>query len=237
MSDDTVEAPGAQVRQFLRQGWNTLLTVYYANSVGWRVLKAGALVFLGLFAWAGANILLSVQPGWTLLHYVVAYGFLLVIYGPFHHLVVIPLALRWRRRGGSAQSLGRHLPNAGLALFLLAVLVLGTFPAGPTTIDFASALEGTGADVNPDLACVKSPADGAVEIHCHLTESAGVDRVVVESGDRRLAVDRDPPFEFTVRADQVAEVVGSKQFRVLLLDRDGTLLRRYTRRLDMIREG
>ncbi|MFB6120719.1 MAG: hypothetical protein ABEJ68_06340 [Halobacteriaceae archaeon] len=232
MSEDA--SPGAALRTGLKASWNALKTVYYANSVSWRVLKAGALIFLGFFVWAGANILHSVQPGWDVLAYPMAYGFLLIVYGPIHHLVVIPVALRWRRTGDSRQAVGKRLPNAGLALFFVAVLVLGTFPAGPMTIDFASALDESGVDVAPEMHCVKS-ANGT--IHCHLTESQGVARVEVVSGEAQLAVDEDPPYEFEFSESQVNTVLGERKFTVRLLDENGGLVRRYTRRTAMISEG
>ena len=233
MNEDS-DSPIQFVRSSVTAAWNALRTVYYANSVSWRILKAGALVFLGFFVWAGANILHSVQPGWDFLTYPMAYGFLLILYGPLHHVVVIPLALRWRRSRGSRQSVGKRLPTTGLAVFFAAVLVLGTFPAGPMAIDFASALEESGVDVAPDMHCVKS--EGGT-IHCHLSDSAGVDRVVVDSGDRELTTDGEPPFEFDIEESAVQEVLGERKFTVRLLDEDGSTIRRYTRRTALISEG
>lgn len=238
MSDTTPSSSSVttQVRRTVRQTWNTVLTIYYANSPSWRALKSGALFFLGFFVWAGSNILYSYQPTWTFLQYPMAYGFLLIAYGPIHHLVVIPLALRWRRSSGAKQRIGKRLPNSMLTLFVVAILVLGTFPAGPMTIDFASALEGTSADINPDLACVKHTGEGGAEVHCHFTNANGVSSVEVVSGDTVIARDDKPPFEFTIQESEMETVVGKQQFRVVLKDENGNVLRRYTRRLSMIRE-
>lgn len=236
MSASTTTSPTVAIRRTLREAWNTTLTIYYANSISWRFLKSGGLFFLGFFIWAGANVLLSYLPGLTILRYPIAYGFLLILYGPIHHLVVIPLALRWRRSRGTRQRLGRHLPNAMLTLFVVGVIVLGTFPIGPMTIDFTSALEGGGADINPDLACVKHTGTGEAEVHCHFTNANGVDRIEVQSGDTVIATDDSPPFEFTIQESDLETVVGKQQFRVVLYDEDGNVLRRYTRRLSMIRE-
>jgi hypothetical protein len=235
-----VGSPTETTARLLRSGWNTLLTIYYANTVSWRVLKSGALLFFGFFLWAGANVLLSYRPGWTWLHYPMAYGFLLVVYGPLHHLVVIPLALRWRRRGeGRRVRVGRRLPNAGLVVFLAVVVVLGTVPslAGPMAVDFDAALEGSAADVDPDLLCTKATGGGETTVHCHLTTAAGVDSVAVESGSEQLVVDESPPFEFTVRASELETVVGQKQFQVVLRDENGATVRRYTRTVSMIEEA
>ncbi|MFB6148690.1 MAG: hypothetical protein ABEJ48_03405 [Halobacteriales archaeon] len=236
MSDESVQSPGALLGELLREGWNTLLSIYYANTLSWRILKSGALFFFGFFLWAGSNILLSYRPGWIPLRYTLAYGFVLIAYGPFHHLVVIPVYQRLRRQGRNL-TLGSHLhlPNISLGVFLVLVLVLGTYPMGPMVIDFQSTLAGSGVDVDPRLACVKGTAtDGTTEIHCHLSETRGIDRVVVKSGDRTIATDTEPPFEFTIQEDQLTTVVNKKQFRVELLDENGNLIRRYTRSISMI---
>ncbi|MEF8852556.1 MAG: hypothetical protein V5A44_12615 [Haloarculaceae archaeon] len=232
-----VRSPVEWTGEALRNAWRTVKTIYYANSVSWRLLKSGALVFLGFFFWSGSNLLLSYQPAWTWLRYPMAYGFLLIVYGPFHHTVVIPLALRWRRSGGSKTRIGRRLPNASLALFLSAVVVLGTFPAGPMVFDFQSSLADAGADVNPDLLCTKSTDGGETHVHCHLTMSEGISSVAVVSGGEEVTVDSDPPFDFDVHASQIEAVTGTKQFQVVLRDEDGDTIRRYTRTLSMIDEG
>ncbi|WP_115865503.1 hypothetical protein [Halorussus litoreus] len=239
MSDQTVTTPSPVewTRRAVRNAWNTLRTVYYANSVAWRALKSGALVFFGFFLWSASNILLSYQPSWTFLHYSMAYGFVVLIYGPVHHAVVIPLAVRWRRRGGLRTRIGRKLPNAGLAVFLAVVVLLGTFPSGPMVFDFGSALDEAGADVNPDLLCTKSGEAGEQSVHCHLTESDSIASVTVESGGKTIHTDDSPPFEFTVREDELTAVTDQKQFQVVLRDEDGNMIRRYTRTLGMVSDG
>lgn len=238
MSHETVQSPLVTLRKLLRSTWNSTLTIYYANSMSWRALKSGALFFLGFFLWAGSNIMLAYLPGWTWLHYPMAYGFVLIVYGPFHHLVVIPLALRWRRSSGLRQRIGRRLPNSGLVFFLVLVVVLGTFPVGPTTIDLSSSLESSGADISPDMHCVKHVSEtGSTSIHCHLAEARGVDRVVVRSGQDRVLVDREPPFEWMMETNELNEVTGQQRFTVELLDENGDLIRRYTRTVSMIESG
>ena len=232
----SVPSPLSWARGTIASAWRTMRSIYYANSLSWRFMKSGTLVFLGFFCWSASNLLLSYQPAWTWLHYPMAYGFLLVVYGPVHHFAVIPLALRLRREGGRRSTVGRHLPNAGLALFLAAVVVLGTFPTGPMVFDFQSSLEEAGADVDPDLLCTKSTGE-TVHVHCHLTESEGVESVEVLSGGRRLAVDDAPPFDFDVDSGDMTSVTGEKQFQVVLRDADGNTVRRYTRTLSMIEES
>lgn len=228
------ESPLAMARGGVTSAWNALLTVYWANSPSWRLLKAGALLFMGFFLWAGSNVVLSYQAGWTPLQYVMAYGFLVLVYGPVHHLVVIPLAMRWRRASGTRQRLGKRLPNAGLTLFLVLVVVLGTFPPGLVVVDFTDALSSSTADIDPDLQCVKDRGPNGTAVHCHLTESRGVDSVVVTSSGERLLVDDEPPYEFTVDATEMSSVMGEKQFTVVLRAEDGSTIRRYTRRLSLI---
>jgi len=231
-------APTVDVRTVVASAWSTVKTVYYADSPSWRALKSGGLVFFGFFVWAGSNLLYSYNPGLTFLRYPMAYGFALIVYGPIHHAVVLPLSFRLRRGGGSAkQTIGKRLPNAMLVCFLAVVVVLGTFPAGPMVVDFQSTLESSGADVSPDLLCTKSTAGGSATVHCHLSDSDGVDRIVVRSGDSRVLVDDDPPYEFTVEERELESVTGEKQFTVLLQDEDGTMVRRYSRRLSMISEA
>lgn len=238
MSEESVRSPGAWIAGSLRDAWRTMRSIYYANSLSWRFLKSGALVFFGFFLWSASNLLLSYQPTWTWLHYTMSYGFLLILYGPVHHFLVIPLAVRWRRGGSDTQArIGRRLPTAGLALFLVAVVVLGTFPTAPVAFDFQSSLEGTSADINPDLLCTQSTSDGTTHVHCHLTESEGIDHVVVMSGGERITVDRQPPFDFDIRERQLTSVTGQKQFQVVLKDADGNTIRRYTRTLSMVPEG
>jgi hypothetical protein len=234
---DDAASPVALLFDIVGNAWSTLKTVYYADSASWRVMKSGGLLFLGLFCWAGSNILYSYNQDLWLLRYPMAYGFLLLAYGPIHHLVTLPLSYRLRRATGWLQTLGKRLPNGMLVVFFVAVLVLGTFPVGAMTVDFRSTLESSGADISPDLHCVKSDVGDDVEIHCHLSESRGVDSVVVRSGGHDIHVDEDPPYEFTIRASEVQSVRGQQQFTVELRDEDGDLIRRYVRRLALIEEG
>lgn len=222
----------------IRDIWHTLTTIYYANSVSWRMLKAGALLFFGFFLWTGSNILQSVQPGWSFLSYPMAYGFVLIVYGPFHHLVVIPLYQRLRRQG-THLSVGQHLhlPNLSLTVFLILVIVLGTFPVAPMTINFGSTLNnGSSSEIHPELMCSKTTTNEITKIHCQLNQSQGVGRIVVESGGQPLLVDDQPPFKFTLRKAELTDVQGTKQFRVTVLDDQGIVIRRFTRRLWMINE-
>ncbi|MFB6143407.1 MAG: hypothetical protein ABEJ30_08725 [Halorientalis sp.] len=235
MSQESVGSPLEWTVDVVENTWRTFKSVYYADSWSWRFLKSGALVFMGFFLWTSSNLVLSYQPAWGWLTYPMAYGFLLLPYGPFHHVAVIPLSLRLRRRGSRV---GRYLPNASLGVFLALVVVLGTFPPGAMTFDFDSALEDTtGTDINPDLLCTRSAHEGTTHIHCHVTTSEGIDHVEVMSGGETVTVDRDPPFEFTVSEGELTSVAGQRQFQVVLRDENGEMIRRYTRTLRMIPSG
>ena len=223
-------------RRVLRQAWRDTLSVYYANTPIWRLAKSAGLLVFGLFCWSAANLLLSYRPDWTVLRYVIAYGFVLVLWGPLTHLVFVPFVIRLRRTGThpAARWLSRNGSKANLSVFFAIVLVLGTFPVGPMILDFQPAFdEDRQPDVDPDLVCVK---DGEL-IRCHLSPPDGVDHVVVTSGGTELRVVEEPPFEFELREDELESVVGQKQFGVELRDEDGDRLRGYTRTPAMIREG
>lgn len=235
--EESALSPIATGVTIVKSGWSTLKTVYYANSISWRFLKAGTLMFFGFFLWAGSNVLHSYNPDLALLQYPMAYGFVLILYGPLHHLVVLPLAFRWRRKGGSKRRVGRRLPNTMLTGFVILILVLGTFPAGAMTVDFNAGLESGSSDTNPDVLCDKSQVENETEINCSLTDSEEVDRVVVMNDGSQLRVVEDRPYEFTIREHELEAVTGEKQFRILLESEDGTMIRRYTRRLSMIDEG
>lgn len=239
MTDEpsTVEQPadaGASFADVLASAWSTIATVYWANSISWRFLKAGALLFFGFFCWAGSNVLHSYNASMGLLYYPMAYGFLLIAYGPIHHLAVVPLALRWRRGAGLRRRIGRRLPTAMLGAFLLAVLVLGTLPFGAMAVDFQADLGSDSPDVNPDLSCAQTPEGDGARIACTLSSGDGVGVVDVRSDDATLASVTEPPYEFTIRERDLGSVTGEKQFTVVLRDEDGAAIRRYTRRLSMI---
>ncbi|MDY6764137.1 MAG: hypothetical protein SV377_00355 [Halobacteria archaeon] len=232
---ETVGSPVKVIRRAISKSWRSLKSIYYANSMSWRFMKSGALVFLGFFLWSSSNLLLSYQPDWTLLNYPLAYGFILIFYGPFHHLVVIPAFIRLRRKGVTAVRLSKHvhLPNISLAVFFILVIVLGTFPLPFMTFNFQSAIGDT-VDVNPNLLCTKSTSGTETIIHCHLTRSEGIDHITVETSGKQIYVDREPPFDFTIKGSELEEVVGQKQFQVVLRDENGDEIRRYTRTVSMI---
>jgi hypothetical protein len=116
-------------------------------------------------------------------------------------------------------------------VFLVLVLVLGTFPLGVMTFEFqVPAGGGDSTDINPQLQCTQS---GDV-IHCHLSDSRGIDSVVVSTSGQTLMEIKDPPFDFDVNVSDMKTVNGDRQFTVELRDENGDTIRRYIRRVDLI---
>ncbi|MFB6137078.1 MAG: hypothetical protein ABEJ42_01885 [Halobacteriaceae archaeon] len=224
--------PLTWTRDALVRTWRDFLSVYYANSVPWRLLKSGALVALGFFAWVGANLVLSYRPDWGVLYYVMAYGFALLFWGPFTHLVVVPAIIRIRRsgRGGAWRTLARHGSKLNLTVFLLVVLSLGTAPLGVMTFEFQVPAGTDGTSINPDLQCTRS----GDRIHCHIADSRGIDSVIVTSGGETLRTIDEAPFDFDLNRSELAVEGGDRLFTVELRDADGDLIRRYNRRAELI---
>jgi len=224
-ADDS--SPTSSIRWVLRQVWRDVLSVYYANTPIWRLIKSAGLIFLGLFCWAGSNLLYSFQSSWWFLTYVMAYGFLLLLWGPLTHFLVVPTAIRWRRETDSSRLrwVARHSSKLNLTVFFAIVLVLGTAPVGPVTLDFQGALGDDGSDVTAELEC--SVSDDLVE--CQVSEHPGYERVVVTSGGDEVARVEAPPYEFEVRADELSSGVNGKRIEVELRDADGETVRRYIR--------
>lgn len=216
------------VRRILRQAWGDLLSVYYANTPAWRWLKSGGLVMLGLAVWSGANVLYSYVPEWGFLTYVMAYGFLLVVWGPLTHFLVVPGIIRLRRiaDGGFERWIARNGSKVNLSVFIALVVVLGTLTPGVMLLEFSGSLGESGSgDVTADLVCEY----GEETVTCQLDEPRGFDHVVVTSGDRQLERIDEPPYEFTVRRDELAETRNGASFVVELRAEDGTTLRRFVR--------
>lgn len=240
MADSPAEPghPGSPLkwlRRTLRGTWNDVRSVYYANTPIWRLLKSAALVFLGLFCWAGGNLLLSYFPDWTFLWVVLAYGFLLLFWGPFTHFVVVPLVIRLRRTADhpAARWFSRHGSKVNLTVFFVLVFLLAANPLGIMTFQFQLPAGGDGGSINPRLQCTRT----GDTIHCHLSDSRGIDHVHVLSGDTLLQEIPEPPFDFDLSVSELEAVRGEKQFTVELRDENDDLIRRYIRRADLIPGG
>lgn len=229
---DPAPSPLEYTRHLLRSGWRDLLSIYYANTLIWRLLKSGALIFLGLFCWSGANLVLSYRPDWGFLYVIMAYGFALLLWGPLTHFVIVPLIIRFRRsgHGGPARLVAQHGSKINLTVFILIVIALAIIVPGVMTFEFQVPTGDGGGDVDPDLQCTRS---GDI-VHCHLTESAGIDHVVITSGGRTIEVIDDPPFDFNVNVNELETINGDRQFTVELRDASDNILRRYVRRVELI---
>lgn len=228
-------APFRWLWDMLKQGWNVLRTVYWYNSLPWRVLKAGALVLLGLFCLAGSNLLHSFKPSWDWLYYVMSYGFLLIIYGPTHHLVVIPVSLRLSHSDrGRRWRIGKRVPFWTLIAFFCAVPVLAHYPVDVMTFEFQGLTGARSADVDPDLACEVRGEQPEATVVCRLTGTEGIDHLDVQNGGRTVETVRDAPFEFSVPVAELQAVVGQKQFQIVLRDENGAMIRRYVRSVELL---
>ena len=220
--------------ELLKNGWDILRTVYWYNSIPWRLLKSVALVVFGFFCLSGANLLYSYKPHWGFLLWVIAYGFLLIVYGPIHHLVVIPVSLKlnhysWGRRA----KLGKRIPFWTLIAFFIAVPVMGWVPPDMMTFEFRALTSGNRPDMDPELACELNREE--TEILCSLSEIRGIDRVEVHSGEKTVVKETSQPFTLIIPVSKLQEVVGQKQFQVVLMDEQGNMVRRFVRTQTSVR--
>ena len=214
-------------RWYIRQMWRDLLSVYYANTPVWRWLKSGALVFLGFFCWTGGSVLLSVRPDWGVLTYVMAYGFVLIGWGPFTHFLVVPLILRLRRSGKRpiTRTVARHGGKINLTIFFTIVLLLGTFTPGVMVLDFAPIVPDSGNEVRGDLVC-----DVAADIvTCTVENAQGIDHIVVTSGEETITTVHDPPYAFEIHVAELTEVRTGYEYVVEAKNEDGETVRRWIR--------
>ncbi len=210
----------------LRSAWRDFISIYYANTPTWRLLKSAALAFLGFGCWASGNLLLSVKPEWTWLNYLIAYGVLLVFYGPFTHIVVVPLAIRCRRRPqGFLNTLGKRVSKLNITFFILLVIAVGAVAPGFMFLDFG-AYGGDEPDVDPTLSCER--VDGVV--NCTLSDEPGIHEVVVSTGGEELYRFTEPPYEWTVSEDELYLSQGVRRLQVDVYDEDGNRLRRLVQR-------
>ncbi|WP_058366328.1 hypothetical protein [Haloparvum sedimenti] len=221
-------SPVASLRRVVRQLWRDLLSVYYANTPAWRWLKSGTLVVFGFFCWTGSSVLLSYRPGWGFLTYAMAYGFLLIVWGPLTHLGVVPAAIRLRRTAEHpvARFLARQASKLNLSVFLTLVLLAGTVTPGVMMFEYASPLA-DGGDAAPDAGADVVCEDEGDLVACHLEAVRGADRVVVTTGGEELVTLSEPPYEFELRKAELADGATGKQFVVELRDAEGETLRRY----------
>ena len=217
------------IRWYAGQAWRDLLSVYYANTPTWRWLKSGALVFMAFFLWTGSSVVLSVQPGWTPLYYTMAYGFLLLVWGPLTHLLVVPLTIRLRRTAQHpvTRTFARNSGKINLAIFFALVAVFGTLTPGIMLLEFSPTDDGGGGGeiaASGDVVCeFEDP------IICRVEDARGIDHVVVTSGGEVVATDGDPPFEVTFERADLAETRTGSEFRVEFRNENDETVRRFVR--------
>lgn len=228
---ETGPSPVAAISRIVGQLWRDLLSVYYANTPVWRWLKSGTLVVFGFFCWTGSSVLLSYRSDWGVLTYAMAYGFLLIVWGPLTHFLVVPAAIRLRRTAEHpvARTVARHASKLNLSVFLTLVLVLGTVTPGVMMFEYTSPLgEESGTAASADVIC--EPSDEVVA--CHLENVRGTDHVVVLSGGERVATAEEPSYAVELRREDLVEGSTGKQFVVELRDADGDAQRRYVRTVE-----
>ncbi|QHS17459.1 hypothetical protein GWK26_10040 [haloarchaeon 3A1-DGR] len=217
-----------QLGGIVRQAWRNLLSVYYTNTPVWRWLKSGALVFLGFFLWMGGNVLLAYWTDAIVLRYAMAYGFVLLAWGPFTHLLVVPAVIRLRRTAQHplVRRIARHGSKINFGTFLVIVAVVGTIAPGVMLLDFSS---GFGADAGGDVTAELTCETGADAVSCELETSEGVDHVVLTSGGEVLDRSDEPPYAVSAPRDALSDGPSGAQFEIELRDANGDTLRRFVR--------
>lgn len=205
-----------------------MVSVYYANTPTWRWLKSGALVFLGGFAWMSGAVLLSVRPEWGLLTYLMAYGFLLVFWGPLTHLVIVPLTIRLRRTAShpATRWLSRNSAKVNLTIFVSLVILFGWLTPGIMMLEFSPTLGGgNGTNVSGDLVC---ETEGEI-VTCWVENPDGFDHITVEARGQLIAEAHDPPYEVQFERGDAAETRTGKEVVVTFRDEDGERVHRLVR--------
>jgi len=213
---------------YIKQAWRDLLSIYYTNTPAWRWMKSGALFFMAFFLWTGSSVMLSVKPGWTFLHYSMAYGFVLILWGPLTHLAIVPLTIRLRRTA-KHPLVRKAAINSGrlnITVFLLLVVLVGTFAPGTIMLGFSPSDGGNAGEpnVNGDVVC-----DFNDVISCHVEDGQGIDHVAVVSDGEVIATADEPPFEVEFDRDDVAETRTGPEFQVQFRDENDQILRRFVR--------
>jgi len=219
----------ATIRDVLTQFWRDVLSIYYANTPTWRWLKSGALVFLGFFAWMSGSVLLSVEPAWGFLTYLMAYGFLLIAWGPFTHLVVVPLTIRLRRTAEhpAARWVSRNSGKVNLSIFFTLVIVLGTVTPPIMMMEFSPEFSDSGGEsFDGDLVC----DDGEELISCQVEQPEGFDTIEITTGGETIMTVDGPPFEFEIPRTDIAETRTGREFTVLYRN-DGEIVNRQIHRV------
>lgn len=212
------------VRGYVQQFWRDLLSIYYANTPIWRWLKSGALLFLGVGLWAGGSAVYSVTS-WTPILFVMAYGFLLIFWGPLTHLGIVPLTIRLRRTAETkpGRLFARNSGKINLSIFFTCVILLATLSPGVMMLEFSPSVGDDTPDVSGELLC--SPEGGTVS--CEVSDPQGIDHVVVKTDGETIRTIEAEPFEFELDRDELEETSSGHRFVVEYRDSNDKTLRRF----------
>ncbi len=216
--------------------WRFIKSIYYASTPSWQLLKSGALFFFGFFCWAIGNLLHSYLPDVYWPNLLITYGALLFWFGPLTHLVFVPRLIPWlrrQRRHRTLHWLGGHFTVSMFTLFFSAVVLLSLDPPDFMVLDVRGRLHSAAVQAAaepaaqlPELHCQRA----AGRITCTLTHvPATVARIEVSSGTRRLLQLEQQEHTFTLAEQDLAEVLGQREFRVTLYDTQGRQLREFVR--------
>jgi len=172
------------------------------------------------------NVLLAYWTDSVTVRYALAYGFVLILWGPLTHLLVVPAVIRLRRtaENPTVRRIVRHGSKINFATFLVIVAVVGTLAPGVMLLDFSSGFGTDGGDVTAELVC-QTDSD---PITCELETAAGVDHVVLLAGGEEIDRNDEPPYAFRHR-DSLSEGPSGSQFVIELRGPDGDTLRRFVR--------
>jgi len=172
------------------------------------------------------NVLLAYWTDSVTVRYALAYGFVLILWGPLTHLLVVPAVIRLRRtaENPTVRRIVRHGSKINFATFLVIVAVVGTLAPGVMLLDFSSGFGTDGGDVTAELVC-QTDSD---PITCVET-AAGVDHVVLLAGGEEIDRNDEPPYAVSAPRDSLSEGPSGSQFVIELRGPDGDTLRRFVR--------
>jgi hypothetical protein len=215
----------------LKSLWLAYKAIYYASTPSWRFMKSGALFLFGFFCWSAGNLLLSYEPSWTWVQFIAAYGFLVIIWGPVTHLLLVPIVtpfLRRHFRWNPAKWMSKHLSLLNFLIFLVHVILFGLYPPDHVLFEFGSiAREHPTVDVNPTLDCSRDRS--AALLSCTVTPADGIGRLEIETAGEPLLQLAEAPWSFTLQEQDLVRVVGQQQFEVLVMTPDSSVIRSFTK--------
>ncbi len=215
----------------LKSLWLAYKALYYASTPSWRFMKSGALFLFGFFCWSAGNLLLSYEPSWTWVQFIAAYGFLVIIWGPTTHLLLVPIVTPYMRRcfdSNPGKWLAKHLSLVNFLVFMVHVILFGLYPPEHVLFEFGTiASSNPEVDVNPTLDCGRNR--DAARLTCTVSPGDGIGRLEIETAGKPLSRLDEAPWTFTLREQDLARVVGQQQFEVLVMTPGGNVIRSYTK--------